>query len=494
MRRALLALLMCSGLAPAAAQQTRTEWAPLERLAQRLVNGGWIPGLALIVVDRDRVLHQFATGVADVTTQRPVTVATPFYIASSTKSFTALGAALLEERGTWSLDDPIAKHLPGASWHPEVDPATITLEALLSHTSGLDNNGPVVIRSAYTGDIDRPDLLRVLAYHGPDSRGRTFRYGNVGYNLVSLAMDGLGMPWQDALRELILAPLGMDHTTARMSDVPMDSLAMPHGIGPDSLERYPMEKTDRTMHAAGGMVTTVADLARWIRVQLGGGMIDGQRVFPASVIHDTHRPRSRFELDFLEIDRVGYGLGWYTGLVAGDTLMHHFGGFAGYAAHVSFKPQAGTGVAVLVNGGMDVDAMELLAEMGYAIAAGDAAAVQRWHAAADSAIAGFAQARESVRADRARRAARPQGLPLPLDAYTGLYRSAELGDLRIGRWGDRLRVVLGEVRSDAEAYDASKHQIRFELTSGSGMVGTFDITGDRARALEISGIRFERVR
>ena len=473
--------------------QNAGAWGAVDSLAQRLVDGHYIPGVALAVVNRGSTLHELATGYADVDSHRPVEIGTPFYIASSTKSFTALASALLAEQGTWKLTDPIAKYLPGARWHDGIDPGSITLESLLSHTSGLDNNGPVVIRAAYSGDIDRADMLRTLAFHGPASTGRAFDYSNLGYNIISLAIDSIVGPWQDVLHDQVFAPLGMHHTTARMSDVPVQELAMPHTREPDGLVRLAMEKTDQTMHAAGGIVTTIGDLERWVRVQLDHGRLDGKQLFGASIIDDTHRPRSHFSIDFLEIDRVGYGLGWYTGLVDGDTLIHHFGGFAGYAAHISFKPQWGTGVVVLVNGGFDVEAMELLAELAYAVASGDAAAIVRERARADSVIATFPERVERIRADRARRAARPQRLPLPLATYVGTYRSPALGELRIVRWGDGLRLVLGQVHSAVEGYDVAKQQVRFEISAGSGMVGTFIVRDGTAVAFEAGGIRFERV-
>ncbi len=277
-----------------------------------------------------------------------------------------------------------------------------------------------------------------------------------------------------------------------MSDVPVAELAMPHGRDPDGLVRYPREKTDNTMQAAGGIVTTVGDLERWVRVQLDHGRLDGVQVFPATVIDDTHRPRSHFSIDFLEINRIGYGLGWYTGLVNGDTLIHHFGGFAGYAAHISFKPQRGTGVVVLVNGGFDVQSMEILAELAYAVADGDPAAIDRARAAADSVIATYPEQIAGIRADRARRAARPQQLPLPLEAYVGTYRSPALGELRIVRWGDRLRLILGQIHSSVEGYDVTNNKVRFEISSGSGMVGTFTVENGKAVAFEAGGVRFER--
>ncbi len=161
-RRALFLMLpLLAG--PLTAQQARS-WGAVDSLAQRLIDGHYIPGVALAVVNRDGTLHELAAGYADIDSHRPVEIGTPFYIASSTKSFTALATALLAKQGLWSLTDPISRYLPGVRWHSGVDPSTITLEALLDHTSGLDNSSPVVLRAAFTGDIDRAAMLRALGY------------------------------------------------------------------------------------------------------------------------------------------------------------------------------------------------------------------------------------------------------------------------------------------------------------------------------------------
>ena len=96
-------------------------------------------------------------------------------------------------------------------------------------------------------------------------------------------------PWHEVVRETVLEPLGMTATTARLSSVPGYHLAMPHDFSAGQLGRIALLKSDRTMHAAGGHVTTAGDIARFLVAQLNGGRVAGRRVFPAAAIEETHR-------------------------------------------------------------------------------------------------------------------------------------------------------------------------------------------------------------
>jgi CubicO group peptidase (beta-lactamase class C family) len=115
--------------------------------------------------------------------------------------------------------------------------------------------------------------------------------------------------------------------------------------------RHLPSKTDSTMHAAGGHVSTARDLTRWIEAHLNRGRVDGRQVFPAAVVAETHRQQATQDRMFAAFHRYGWGLGWDLGTYDGDSLVHRFGGFPGFRSHVSFMPDRGVGVIVLTNAG-----------------------------------------------------------------------------------------------------------------------------------------------
>ncbi|MCZ6679967.1 MAG: serine hydrolase [Candidatus Poribacteria bacterium] len=109
------------------------------------------PGMAVAVVQGNDVIYAKGFGYADLETQRRVTPETMFYIASTTKSFTAFAAALLDSRGELDLDKPISQYLPNLRLQLPLSADDITMRDLLTHTHGIENGGPVTFRTAFSG-------------------------------------------------------------------------------------------------------------------------------------------------------------------------------------------------------------------------------------------------------------------------------------------------------------------------------------------------------
>lgn len=475
----MLALGACGTLS---AQSTGTPQAPsrvIEWIDQVLATGA-TPGMAVAVVRGDSILVARGSGTADLATGQPVTDSTRFYIASSTKAFTALAATILATRGSISLDSSLATLLPGLRLHEGLSPAAITLRDVLAMRSGI-GDGPVVLRTAYIGEFTTPELLALLAEHPPASGGRAFRYSNIGVNVAGLVLERrFGKPWHETVRETVLEPLGMTATTARLSSVPGYHLAMPHDFGAGQLGRIALLKSDRTMHAAGGHVTTAGDIARFLVAQLNGGRVGGRRLVPAAAIEETHRQMVSQDRAFSFVRRTGWGLGWDIATYDGMTLYQRNGGFAGYYSHVSFIPERRLAVAVFANGGLDAAASEAVAQGAYDLLLGrrdlDALAPVR-----DSLAARVARARAASR-ERATAAVVP--LPLPSARYFGTFTNPSLGTLvlegnekalvlRVGdSWGLALGVAGADGKPVADALEASvlggeqRFTLRFASDSG----------------------------
>lgn len=471
--------------------------AELEAFIDEALGLDMAPGAAVAVVRGDEVAFLRGYGWADIAGRRPVTPETPFYIASSTKSFTGTAAAILGEEGRLDLDAPLSRYLPGVTLRAPLSADSITLRQLLTHTHGMDNGGPIVLRTAFTGDHDPELLLRLLADQPPGEQGREFRYGNLGYNVASMVIDAeLGTSWKDVLAEEIFGPLGMTATTAYMSRVDRQERAQPYGWEPAGWEAEPYSKGDANMHAAGGMVSTAADLARWLIANLNDGQLGGRQAIPAAAVREAHRALAENDDAWGPFSRDGYGLGWHVGTYDGSRQLHHFGGFPGFHAHVSFLPDERLGVAVLVN------ESDTGSELATAVAAFAYDAYRGVPGLAttrsEGLLAGLVQerdrARSAIRADRERRAARPQLLPHPPRAYAGIYENPAFGRTVWEVRGGRLHAAMGLARSDVEVYDGEANQLRAELTGGGTVVAfEFPEGAERASALTMFGARFERV-
>jgi CubicO group peptidase (beta-lactamase class C family) len=468
----------------------------VRRRAQHLIDAGFAPGMSIAVTRGDRVVYVDSFGVADADSGRRVDDHTRFYIASTTKALTATAVLLQASRGALQLDAPISRYLPDLAFKAPLRADAITVRDLLSMTDGIDDCLPVVFRTAYTGVFTQHGLIALMTQCGPASGGRAFDYRNLPCNLLGMVLapttpDG----WKAVVRADVLAPLGMDETTARLSTLAPGHIAMPHEATGDGFRRIRLGKVDANLHAAGGYFSTARDLARFVAAHVADGRLDGQRLFPTGVLASAHDPHADQDHDFGPYHRFGWGYGWDLGTYQGHTLVHRFGSFAGYRSHVSFMPDTGIGVVVLVNGLAEPFAVDDLADYIYdRLGADPDVADARYAAALKQGEARRTRYADHLRKQQAtRRARQQQPLAHPLAAYAGRYTNPQLGTLAWRVANGQLEVAIGAAQSHAEIYDAAKDQMRVELTGG-GEVVTFHFPNATAPAdsLEYSGYRFER--
>jgi CubicO group peptidase (beta-lactamase class C family) len=420
---------------------------------------------SVVVVRNDTVVHLAGYGTLDSVGTRPVTKRTPFYIASSTKSFTALTAALLANRGVLDLDAPIARYAPDFILPSPLDASRVTLRRLLSHRAGFES-GPLAFRTAYVGNLAQADLLSVLA-RTAQAVDTGFTYTNTQFIVAARVMERVtGLKWQDLLLREVGVPLGLESMTARPSRLDPSTLLQGLIAGPSGFARFPV-KPDDIMHAAGGLMLSSEDAGRWLRVQLNKGRLGRSQVFPAEVIRETHRPLARQSDRFENIDRFGYALGWQVGLLDDDTLYHHLGNYPGSFAHVSFMPARGTGVAVFANSDMPVFgmAMQVLAQRAYDAALGIDKRAASYAVYADSLGRGTQRMFDIFRSDYQRRATRPKAPPRGWRAYAGTYHEPEYGDLEIVATSDSTAELrFGAMRSPLTTFAGDT--VRVEMPVG----------------------------
>lgn len=497
----ILPLLLIAFLAPLPAAGQATiggEWRDdVARFAQTAVDMGLTPGVGIAVTQDDWVLWSAGFGVADASTGREVDESTQFYIASSTKALTGTAVVLRAARGEFDLGAPIDRYVPGLEFRAPMDAGEVTVERFLTMTDGLEDGGPVVVRTAYSGEFTPELLIELLAEYGPAEDGTAFSYDNLPYNILGLALDPRDPEgWKDAVRAEVLDPLGMDETSARLSTLDPGRIAMPHDVVPgDGFRRIPLAKADANLHAAGGHFTTPRDLARFVAAHASGGRLEGARIFPEDAIASTHAVHAEQDRTFGPYERFGWGYGWDLGTWEGKTIVHRFGGFPGYRSHMSFEPESRIGVVVLVNGdGPASPAADLIASYVYDRLLGrddlEPEYERRLHDLELEAANEETDAADHL-AERARRLA---PLAHPLAAYAGTYVSPRFGTLTWRVVADGLEVHMGVASSRAEVFDAAADELRVTLTGG-GLVARFEFPsgGGHATAVTIADERFERV-
>jgi CubicO group peptidase (beta-lactamase class C family) len=483
---------------PVYPQDTGGDWrSDVDRFARRLVEAGFTPGMGIAVTRGDSVLHVGGFGVADAGSGRAVDRETLFYIASSTKALTATAVVLLARRSELELDAPVTRYLPELRLGAPLDADSVTIRDLLTMTHGIADGGPVVFRTAYTGDFTGELLVDLLAGYGPSDSGRAFAYGNLGYNILGWVLDPADPHgWKDVVERDVLDPLGMEATSARLSALDPDRLAMPHEIDPGgTFRRIPLAKSDETLHAAGGHFATPRDLARFVAAQASGGVLEGRRVFPRAAIESTHQKHAEQDRVFGPFHRFGWGFGWDLGTYEGRTVVHRFGSFSGYRSHMSFMPEPRIGAVVLVNGGGPASpAADLMATYIYDRLLEKPGLEEEYAARFAALQAQFTSGMERMAQQLVERRARAAPLSHPLEAFAGAYENPKLGRMELRVVDEGLEVRVGVAASRAEIFDAAEDKLRIEITGG-GEVVDFEFTAeaDAASSLEYRGERFVRV-
>jgi len=441
-----------------------------------------VPGVSVAVVKDGKPFFAAGYGYADVASKRAMAASTAVYIASSTKSFTALMCAMLAQQGKLDLDKPIVTYLPELDSWP--DSKRITTRMLLTHSAGIRNDA-ITIRTAYTGEHTPEQVVKLLA--SSQSIEPKFHYDNLGYVVSALIAERVtGKKWQDLLDAMVFAPLRMKDTTGYMSRV--RGLATPYSIaGGSGIIAIPNLKTDATMHAAGGTVTTATDLQRWLVANLSE---------PSAPYRETHKQQITVpDVNWYKFRRYGYGLGWYWSDYEGKLLMHDFGGFEGWYSHVSYMPALHIGVAVIANSSApgSSDASDMIATYIYDRLAGRSDIDAVYTARTAEARTKTDERWKRIAADFDHRSKRTPSLTREPTAYTGEYVSPQFGTISITHDGKVFRAKIGLLSSVLEPFDEPE-SARVELVPGGGQLLRFQFaTGPRANALDWSGNLFSRV-
>jgi len=484
-----------------AATQTRPDAAAIARavdsLAARAVHDGLSPALGVAVAMDGRVIYAKSHGMADATAGIAATDRTLWYLASTSKSYTGFGVALLAERGDIRIDAPITSLLPAAKWHPGARAHRLTLGHFLSHTHNLNDNA-VVQSAAFTGAIPESQWPQLTALAAPTS-GNDLVYSNFGYNVAAMVIDTRRPEgWKRYLQQAVYRPAGLNETYSRVSGLDPRRIARPHRLQADgSYATEAFMKTDATMNSAGGHLATLSDLARWTIVQMDSGRIDGRQVFPKAAVAISHRLIARQTRDqakrFAFFDREGWSAGWDIGTYEGVRMVSRFGGYHSTRSHVGFLPQRRIGVVVMSTGGLGSSLTDVVAAYAYDLEAGrpDARTTAEARLADLRTRLGAAK-RSVVTSDSTRAERQRQPLSRPLRDYTGRFSEPSFGEVAFTLRDDRLEYSWGVLTGPAEILDAPRHQMRIEIAgNGNPVTFVFGASGP-AREIQIRGITFRR--
>ena len=336
-----------------AAADTTDPLAGLDAYIEKAMADWQVPGLALAIVKDGKVIHSRGYGTRTVGAKEPVDENTLFAIGSQSKAFTAAALAVLVDEGKLAWDDKVTKHLPDFELYDPHTTREMTVRDLLTHRSGLERGDLLW----YLTDLSRDEIVRQVRYLKPTWSFRSaFGYQNIMFLTAGQLVPAItGKTWDDFVEERLLGPLAMQRssTTVRAFET-QDNVATPHESLDNVTVVVPWKNIDN-IAPAGSINSSAAEMARWVRMQLAEGELDGKRIVSAEQIAEMHRPQMLLGknpesvLLFPEGDFMSYGLGWFTYVYRGATVVEHGGAIDGMRAQIAMLPKQELGFVLLAN-------------------------------------------------------------------------------------------------------------------------------------------------
>lgn len=316
---------------------------------------GAFPAVSAVVVQGEAAPLIFVHGIAHAGQPGSVDHKSQFYIASQTKSFIALLAARLDERGVLPLETTLAQVWPQLKLPAPADPAKITMSDLLSHQEQLKTD-TLNFLTAYVRAVPATEYPAILARY-TEARSEGFRYANIGDLIYGAALEEwTGRTWQSWLQKEVLQPLGLNHVYSSSSQAPARRLTWNHRWNGHAWIAYP-PKQDQLMHAAGGLFASADDMAIWMRANLSRRSPTGTP--SAHSFELAHRPLAKAKLSDGEFVCNGYSLGWYSCAYKNQDVLMHPGSYKGVVSVTVLIPVMSTGLSMVVNSDSAMEGVQL---------------------------------------------------------------------------------------------------------------------------------------
>jgi len=421
-------LILCALFAGSA--QAADPLAGLDAYVEKSMAAWETPGLSIAIVKDGMVVLAKGYGVRQSGGETPVDEDTVFAAGSISKTFTASAVAALIARDRLRWDDHVIDRLPDFRLSDPYVTREIRVRDLLSHRSGVPRGEMLW----YYSTFDRREILRRLRYLEPITGFRTgFGYQNLMFVAAGeVVASAAGMSWDNFVAETFLRPLGMTSTSTSVVAIGGNA-ATPHARIDGKYRPIPWLNVDN-IAPAGGVNSSAADLAKWMRFQLADGKTADTTLLLPGDVDEMRTPQTIIPVSEARREAVpdtlfrAYGLGWYLEDYRGVRTAYHGGRIDGMSSRLTIVPGRALGVAVLTNRGRSSlpDALTYRVLDAYL-----GAPPKDWSAdflsRAEDVFAQRDEKRERTLAQRV-----PDTSPsLPLERYAGSYESEVYGPLDI---------------------------------------------------------------
>ncbi len=497
--RTSLAIVCLLGFAAAAQAQSTdagesAQWQALDSWIQAGMQKWKVPGLAVGIVQNGQAVYVKGFGVRDITTGQPVTANTLFDIGSCTKAFTATAAGILVDEGKMKWDERVDDFIPFFHLYDPLADENVTMRDLLTHRTGLGSADLLW----YGTPLALPDIIKRVRYIKPQWGFRArFEYNNVMYATAGYAEgQATGGTWDQFVRSHIFEPLGM--TGADSSAVDAQNAAdhaTPHDERDGKVVTIPWQNID-TVAPAGAINAGVADMAKWIAMQLNDGKAaNGQQIVSARSLKETHTPQivvpqgGEFDLFFPKSLQLSYGMGWFIEDYGGHQIWLHPGDIDGFASLVVLLPEEKTGFAIFAN----LDHTPLRAGLGYHLIDEFLNLPEQDWTAHFAGVAERFTAMEKKAEEAEANPKYPNTQPShELAVYAGTYRSQGFGDVVVTLEGGQLHVKYFSFGGTLKHFQFDTFVGNMSGFGRNPIMFSLDAAGDVSK-LTMAGVEFDRV-
>ncbi|TCT23586.1 serine hydrolase [Thermomonas haemolytica] len=461
--------------APLAAPLDPARLARFDAFVEAVQKQFQVPGVAVAIVKDGQVVMERGYGVRELGKPAKVDAHTMFAIASNTKAFTAAALNMLQDDGKLKTTDRVIDHLP---WFRMSDPYVtreMRIRDLLAHRSGLSLGAGDLLYWPTTTYSTREVAERLKDVPLTGGFREQYAYDNILFGVAQLVIEqASGMSYKQFLQTRIWQPLGMTETRYNSDDLkPGDNVAVGNALYDfKDLRPIPSPTSWRNVSGAGGIYSSVHDLAKWMNLQLAGGEIPGsggKRLFSQARQREMWTMLTPIPVGKPAVPELapavpnfsGYAQGWFLSDYAGHRLVWHTGGWPGQVSRLTLLPDARVGVVVLTSAEVGAAFNAITYEALDMMLGQDGHDWLRGYAAAQAKAQGNADADWQKHVAARDAASTPS---LPLAKYAATYRDPWYGDVIIRQGKNGLEMQFSktaELLGDLEHWQHDTFIVRW---------------------------------
>lgn len=487
------ALMNCVVIPAASAFEAES----LSAFTERGMDLWHVPGMSVAVVSKEVILFQKGFGKTAATDGIVVDEHTLFAIASTTKAMVVAGILMLADEEKLSLDDPVIKHIPELHFMDPMLTKQLIVRDLLAHRTGLPSTD---IWSFFQAMPLDEQITRLQTVKAEASLRTRLIYQNTMFELAGLLIERLsGQRWHHFLAERLWQPIGMMETYGERAQISANqSHVTPHFYRDGELTVPDWDFSADFADAAGSAWSSIHDMSLWAQFLLRDGITsNGERLISAAAISQMFEPHQLSSADdfyptvkLTQPNWRSYGLAWFQQDFQGRKIDFHTGSLSGLIAIIGLD--RANDKAVIVLGNRDH------AEMRHAIlweVMDNSQADQRrdWNQDIFDLYATQSGEQDKQWNEMLGKRLQKTRLSLPQEAYSGTYRSASIGDIRVERDGKDLTLKTTKVNFEMSHWHLDTFLVEFKPWQLREFA-TFNIGPDGTiKSVSLFGETFKRI-